>query len=208
MAPARIARIKAAIISGLAVSVAGRRIRHDNQHPPATFLMPLDFDTVYRSELGYALRTLRRLAIAEADLHDAAHEMFVEVYEKLDQFDESRPLKPWLFGFAYRVARDFRRRKGRRPTEPLDDQMHASDPHHEPEEHFERRQKQRLAVECLASVPEDQATILILHEIDGISIPEIARALSIPVNTAYSRLRLGRQAFEATACKIVGKNKR
>ncbi|HEX2671205.1 MAG TPA: sigma-70 region 4 domain-containing protein [Polyangiaceae bacterium] len=34
-----------------------------------------------------------------------------------------------------------------------------------------------------------------MHEIDGCPIPEVADALGIPLNTAYSRLRLARQDF-------------
>lgn len=163
--------------------------------------MPLDFDTLYRAELPYVIRTLRRLAVREPDLDDAAHEMLVEVYEKLHLYDEARPLRPWLFGFAYRVARDFRRRTERRRAEPLDDHPQIEDGAGRPEDLVERQEKQRLAVRCLASVPEDQAAVLILHTLDDVSIPEIARALSIPLNTAYSRLRLARRAFDAAACQ-------
>jgi len=163
--------------------------------------MPLDFDTLYRAELPYVVRTLRRLAVREADLDDAAHEMLVDVYEKFHLYDEARPLRPWLFGFAYRVARDFRRRTDRRRTEPLDDHAQIQDAGALPEDVIERQQKQRLAIRCLASVPEEQAAVLILHTLDDVSIPEIARTLSIPVNTAYSRLRLARRAFDAAACQ-------
>jgi RNA polymerase sigma-70 factor (ECF subfamily) len=168
--------------------------------------MPLDFDTLYRAELPYVVRTLRRLAVREADLDDAAHEMLVDVYEKLHLYDEARPLRPWLFGFAYRVARDFRRRTDRRRTESLDDHAQIQDAGERPEDVIERQQKQRLAVQCLASVPEEQAAVLILHALDDVSIPEIARALSIPLNTAYSRLRLARRAFDAAACQHAEKD--
>lgn len=168
--------------------------------------MPLDFDTLYRAELPYVVRTLRRLAVSEANLDDAAHEMLVDVYEKLHLYDGSRPLRPWLFGFAYRVARDFRRRTERRRTDSLDEHAHIHDEGELPEDLVERQQKQRLAVRCLAALPEDQAAVLILHALDDVSIPEVARTLSIPLNTAYSRLRLARRAFDAAACQHAPKD--
>ena len=48
----------------------------------------------------------------------------------------------------------------------------------------------------------DRRAVLILHDIDGHSVPEIARALSIPLNTAYSRLRLAREQFKAAVKRI------
>ena len=170
--------------------------------------MALVFDDVYRAELPYAVRTLRRLGVPEMDLPDAAHEVFVDVYEKLDTYDTGRPLRPWLFGFIYRVARDCRRRFARRRTEHLDDQTELVDLGDLPDEVAERRQKQGLAIRCLAQLAEEQAAVLVLHELDGVAVPEIARALSIPLNTAYSRLRLARQAFDAVACQIAKETKR
>ena len=34
-----------------------------------------------------------------------------------------------------------------------------------------------------------------MHELDGHAMPEIAAALGVPLNTAYSRLRLAREQF-------------
>jgi RNA polymerase sigma-70 factor (ECF subfamily) len=34
-----------------------------------------------------------------------------------------------------------------------------------------------------------------LHDVEGHSIPDVASTLGIPLNTAYSRLRLAREQF-------------
>lgn len=169
--------------------------------------MALDFDSLYRAERAYALRTLRRLGVRESDLDDAVHDMFVDVFEKLHAYDEARPVRPWLFGFAYRVARDFRRRADRRRAEPLDEQLQLPDRSGWADDVVAQRQKQDLAIRCLATLREEQAAVLILHTLDDVPIPEVARILSIPLNTAYSRLRLARRAFEAAACQITGEQK-
>jgi RNA polymerase sigma-70 factor (ECF subfamily) len=44
--------------------------------------------------------------------------------------------------------------------------------------------------------------VLILSHIEGLSVPEIAEALQIPVNTAYSRLHRGRQELAEAARKL------
>src|SRR5207245_10097821 len=46
------------------------------------------------------------------DGEDVVQEALIEAYRKLDQFDDSRPLKPWLFRIAHNRCIDFLRRKG------------------------------------------------------------------------------------------------
>ena len=43
--------------------------------------------------------------------------------------------------------------------------------------------------------------VLVLHEIEEMTAPEIAESLSLPINTVYSRLRLARQEFAAAAAR-------
>ena len=44
--------------------------------------------------------------------------------------------------------------------------------------------------------------MFVMHELDGHAAPEIADAMGIPLNTAYSRLRLARQDFAAAIKRI------
>jgi len=55
---------------------------------------------------------------------------------------------------------------------------------------------------ALDTLDFDRRAVFILHEIDGVAIPEIARALEIPSNTAYSRLRLARADFGAAVRRL------
>ena len=48
----------------------------------------------------------------------------------------------------------------------------------------------------------DKRAVFVMHEIDGTPIPAVATALGIPVNTAYSRLRLAREAFTAQVKRL------
>ncbi len=44
----------------------------------------------------------------------------------------------------------------------------------------------------------EQRAAFILFEVEGMSGPEVAEALAVPLGTAYSRLRLAREAFQAS----------
>jgi DNA-directed RNA polymerase specialized sigma24 family protein len=55
--------------------------------------------------------------VSGPDLEDVAHEVFLQVYRRFADYDAARPLRPWLFAFAYNVARDFRSlSRNRHPT--------------------------------------------------------------------------------------------
>src|SRR6185295_5196731 len=67
------------------------------------------FRAVFEAEYSYMCHSLRRLGVRAGDLEDVAHDAFIVVLRHLRDYDTSRPLRPWLFGIAYRVALDHRR---------------------------------------------------------------------------------------------------
>ncbi len=67
----------------------------------------------YQGELNYLIGSLRRLGVPSRDLDDALHEVFLVMYKRWDDYDRDRPLRPWLFGIAFRVASGQRRRGAR-----------------------------------------------------------------------------------------------
>src|SRR4030095_5474582 len=57
-------------------------------------------------------RYCARLTGSVMDGEDVVQEVLFEAYRKLDQFDDSRPLKPWLFRIAHNRCIDFLRKRG------------------------------------------------------------------------------------------------
>lgn len=151
----------------------------------------VDFATLYRSELPYVWKTLRRLGAPTADLEDLVHDVFVVVHRHLADYDPTRPLRPWLFGIALRVVSDFRRlgRNLREIPGPAPEPV-AADP--SPEQRLQGKEARDLLMKALEELDLDRRAVFVLHELDEQGMPEIATTLSIPLNTAYSRLRLAR----------------
>ena len=164
--------------------------------PPA-----LDLGAIYERELAYVWSTLRRLGVRAADLEDASHEVFVVVQRRLCDYDASRPLRPWLFGIAYRIASEFRRRAERRLEVELEE---VAAEHTSQDDAFGRAQDRALVLAALEAVALERRAVFILHDIDGIAVPEIAHSVGIPLNTAYSRLRLARAEFAKAVMKLRG----
>jgi len=165
---------------------------------PAHVATAISFRAVFETEFGYVWNTLRRLGVAERDAEDVAHDAFVVVHRRLGDFDADRPLRPWLFGIAYRTASDYRR-LARHRREVMDDTHEAERADASPlaEERLADAEARALFLRTLEELTLDRRAVLVMHDLDGHPIPEVAAALSIPLNTAYSRLRLAREDFKA-----------
>jgi RNA polymerase sigma-70 factor (ECF subfamily) len=151
------------------------------------------------------LATLRRLGVAPADLEDMAHDVFVAVLKRLDTYDPARPLKPWLFGFAFRVASQYRRKAWR--VEPLEEPQRIVDDHARPDARYETARKQRMVQMVLEEIELDRRAVFVLHDIDGFTGEEIARTLELPLGTVYSRLRLAREDFAAKIRRLAARGR-
>jgi RNA polymerase sigma-70 factor (ECF subfamily) len=162
---------------------------------------PTDFTAIFEMHFDYVWFTLRRLGVAERDLEDVTHDVFVQVYKQFEQFDNARPVRPWLFGFSYRVASDYRR-LARHRFEMLGDEVDTIDGSPSAAEHLMTRQKLELVWAALAELDLERRAVFILHEVEDSPVPEVAKVLQIPLNTAYSRLRLAREQFAKTVKRL------
>jgi RNA polymerase sigma-70 factor (ECF subfamily) len=161
----------------------------------------LGFPAIYDAEADYVWKTLRRLGVRERDLEDVTHDVFVTVHRQLDRYDRERPLRPWLFGIAFRVASDYRRRAQHR-REVIAMPIEPADPAPPPDEQLDRERARDLLLLALESVKLERRGVLVLHDVDGCPAPEIADALGIPLNTVYSRLRLARGELAAAVRRL------
>jgi RNA polymerase sigma-70 factor, ECF subfamily len=155
---------------------------------------PLTLESVYREHFASVWRLLRRLGVPEAQLDDAAQDVFLVVHRKLDDFDARAPLRSWIFAIAARVASEYRRRVVRARTEPLDDRI--VDASASPARLTEMQESVRLLHAVLGELDENKRTVFVLSELEQLSAPEIASVLGENLNTVYSRLRSARKHFD------------
>jgi RNA polymerase sigma-70 factor, ECF subfamily len=147
----------------------------------------------YQSELSYLLRTFERLGVGPADVEDLAQEVFLILRRTWRDYDPSRALKPYLFGIAFRVASSHRRRWWREiPYGFVESPDHAPSP----DRTLEASQARALVLAALQQIPLPRRAVLVMHDLDQVSMQEVAATLSIPLFTAYSRLRKARLELE------------
>jgi RNA polymerase sigma-70 factor (ECF subfamily) len=159
------------------------------------------FEQVYRAEFDYVCRSLQRLGAESRDLNDLLQEVFLAVHLRLHTYDPARPLRPWLFGIAFRVLSDSNNR-ARRKTEVSDAVLAEVPVPPRAEQLIEEKQARDLVLTALQKLQPDQRAVFVMHELDECAVPQIAEALEIPVNTAYSRLRLARADFVAAVRRL------
>jgi RNA polymerase sigma-70 factor (ECF subfamily) len=151
------------------------------------------FDETYDREFEYVWRTLGRFGVSEHELPDATHDVFLVLHRRWNEIDRSRPMRPWLFGVARRVAADARAKQRERPSEA--ETVAPSDP---------LEQQRNLVWRSLAELDDAKRSIIILHDLEGYTGAEIAEQLDIPINTVHSRLRLARADLLAEVNKRRG----
>ena len=131
------------------------------------------------------------------EVEDLAQETFVRAYRAFPGFDPSGPAKPstWLLTIATRLALDAKKKKKLERGD--DEEAEKAAAHSTPELTLERRQLGQAIAEAAAKLPDDQRAALVLAELHGLSIAEIATALDVPENTAKTRLFRAREKMRA-----------
>src|SRR5207244_4287446 len=120
-----------------------------------------------------------------ADLEDLAHDVFVAVARHLDDFDTDRPIRPWLFGFAFRIALDHRR-LARHRIELVGTSVESIDEAPPADEQIAAAETRRLVADALGAVEIHRRAVFVMHDLDGHPMREIAATLGLSINTAFS----------------------
>jgi RNA polymerase sigma-70 factor (ECF subfamily) len=146
----------------------------------------LSFRQIFDEHASAVGRTLRYLGVPEAELTDAAQDVFLVVDRRYGEFEGRSTVATWIRQICVRVAFTYKRRRRRRRedvvSEPPETQVEA-DQHAD----IERRQGRALLTRVLDTLDDDLRAVIVLHDIERLPMREVAEALGCPVQTAYSR---------------------
>ena len=124
------------------------------------------------------------------DARDLAQDIFVKVYKNLHKCPNANNFLPWLFRIARNASIDHLRRTRARPPASQDSEMsmdslvdHSSDP----EEHWLKEARRGLFRRALQMLTRLNREIIILKEIQGLTLEEMAGILDVPIGTLKSR---------------------
>lgn len=170
---------------------------------------PPSFEEAYAETFDFVWRNAIRLGVPRAWIDDVVQDVFVVVHRQLPAFEGRSSLTTWVFTILRRTAKDYRRKAGNNPAvhiafESTNDL--ANDEISGPHETAARRQAIRTLHDLLNQLDDEKREVFLLAELEQWAAPAIAEALSIPVNTVYSRLRLAREQFAAGVARARAKD--
>src|SRR5499433_1223431 len=139
-------------------------------------------------------RYCARMTGSVMDGEDVVQEALFEAYRKLDKFDDSRPLKPWLFRIAHNRCIDFLRKRGVRveaETAAMDsDTVEAVEP--------AGLELGRAVEHLVTSLPPKERACVLLKDVFDYSLEEIAELVDSTVGGVKAALRRGRTKLAVT----------
>jgi RNA polymerase sigma-70 factor, ECF subfamily len=141
-------------------------------------------------------RSLRRRGLTPDEAADATQETFLIAAQRLSdiQTDSERA---FLMGTARRVAHTLGRKTVRWQLDDDMDQRVAV-----ARDAGEARADLELCDLALSKMNPDFAEVFVLFEVEGLSSPEIAALLEVPLGSVASRLRRGREQFREAVARI------
>jgi len=154
------------------------------------------FHELYRGEFAFVWATAQHFGVPSGAVDDVVQDVFLTAYRRLEQLRFEVSPRAWLFGVTRRVA--FRHRRGAarrvRRHEALAELARPA-----PQAPQQRHDDAELLRGLLARLGEGTRAVWEMTELLGMSAPEIASELALPLNTVYSRLRLARRQLAELA---------
>jgi RNA polymerase sigma-70 factor (ECF subfamily) len=168
-----------------------------------------EFHQIYRQYFDFVWSSARRLGVQPEALDDLVQEIFIVIHAKLRTLEKPEALRSWIYGVVRRTVSDHRRSRRTQAAVGLEAGVEvlalSSEP--SPLQHSENRAELELLASLLGQLDEAKREIFSLVELQELSVPEAAEVLELPLNTAYSRLRAARQAFEDALSRHEARNK-
>ncbi len=148
------------------------------------------FSELVRLHRQRVLRTAAGIVGSTDEAEDVAQQVFIRVWERLDDYDPSGSFVSWLYRITVNMAIDTLRR--RRNEAPLGEDMPSNA--EGPERQLLVADERQQVRNAIAQLPDKTRAALILREYEQLSYKEIAAALKIPIGTVMSRLNYARRA--------------
>jgi len=144
--------------------------------------------------------TIARLIGRPEDVEDVAQEVFLRLYYSLDQLRTPEVFEPWLYRLTVNASYDYLRRQKRRGEWRMSDlseqQVLMADAAQGTRRGVEDQQKSaaaELVQQLLAAVPEADRALLLLKEVEGLSLRELQAIYNVKENALKVRLFRARQ---------------
>jgi RNA polymerase sigma-70 factor (ECF subfamily) len=153
--------------------------------------------STYRKRI---MGTIARLIGRPEDVEDVAQDVFLRLYFSLEQLRTPEVFEPWLYRLTVNAAYDYLRKQRRRNESRMSDlseeQVLLADAmaggRVDADEQHRRKVRETVAI-LLGSVSEEDRILLVLKEVEGLSLKELEKIYNVKENALKVRLFRARQ---------------
>ncbi|MEO8637410.1 MAG: sigma-70 family RNA polymerase sigma factor [Candidatus Taylorbacteria bacterium] len=147
---------------------------------------------------GKLLRYGSRVLSKENNVGDVVQDVFVTVYQNIQDFDSTRRFSPWIYRIAHNAFVDVIRKKAKEPLYFFDlDRVMSHAEYEDPLEKEKEAEEMRVLLEkSLLGLSSSYREIIGLYYFENFSYKEIGDILHIPIGTVGIRLSRAREALK------------
>jgi RNA polymerase sigma-70 factor (ECF subfamily) len=152
-----------------------------------------------------------------AEAEDVAQEVFIAVFKTIHDFRAESKFSTWLYRVAVNHCKNrikYLARRHDRDREEIDETTHGTGVNgtiggpvpSSPAKALESAQMERLMQEAIANLEEDQRIVVVLRDVEDLSIEEICEITGLPDGTVKSRLHRARLVLRKRLQRHVGEH--
>jgi RNA polymerase sigma-70 factor (ECF subfamily) len=152
-----------------------------------------------------------------AEAEDVAQEVFIAVFKTIDDFREESKFSTWLYRVAVNHCKNrikYLARRHDRDREEIDETTHGTGVNgtiktpvpSSPAKALEAAQMEKVIQEAIANLEEDQRIVVVLRDVEDLSIEEICEITGLPDGTVKSRLHRARLVLRKRLQRHVGEH--
>ncbi|MBU6509339.1 MAG: RNA polymerase sigma factor [Gammaproteobacteria bacterium] len=162
-----------------------------------------DFEALLRPHLDSLYRMAYRFTGHSEDAEDLVQELLLHLYRSSQDLAQIAALRPWLKRSLYHLFVDQWRRRQRTPfghlySEPWEALFENAASTAAPERDIQAAELRHQVLHALYGLGKEHRALLVLHDMEGRELPELADLLHLPLGTLKSRLfRARRKLREA-----------
>ncbi len=147
---------------------------------------------------------------------DVAQEVFITVFKTIDTFREEAKFSTWLYRVAVNHCKNrikYLARRYDKQREEIDDQSSGANGTpigapvpRLPDRALEGAQMEKLMQDAIAALDEDQRIVVVLRDVEDLSIEEICEITGLADGTVKSRLHRARLVLRKKLARHVGEH--
>ena len=167
----------------------------------------LAWEALVRQNEGRVIGLARHYVGNLEEARDVAQEIFIRIYRHIDRCEGADHFLPWMLRIGRNACIDhLRRRKVRPPGQdiPAEERFDLASHTPSPEDEWVRDTRKRLVHMAIQALSDLNREVIVLREIQGLSLEETAATLSVPLGTVKSRCNRARLELSKKLVALTG----